>query len=152
MCFVLCAFAALIRFVAFSAFFKMAYYLNLFSPETYEAFTRSDRSVSGFRPRHRHAAERIKPGDRFVCYMTKLSRWVGILQVESEPFIDDSPRFYPDNDPSRFASVYERFTGYHETGQYPSTKTRSGIDSRLRKVRKKTLALGRVNFGEVSCS
>jgi predicted RNA-binding protein len=77
----------------------MAYYLNLFSPETYEAFTRSDRSVSGFRPRHRPAAQRITPGDRFVCYMTKLSRWVGILQVESEPFIDDSPRFYPDNDP-----------------------------------------------------
>ena len=77
----------------------MAYYLNLFSPETYEAFTRSDRSVSGFRPRHRQAARRIKPGDRFVCYMTKLSRWVGILQVESDPFIDDSPRFYPDNDP-----------------------------------------------------
>jgi hypothetical protein len=45
------------------------------------------------------AAQRIKPGDRFVCYMTKLSRWVEVLQVESEPFIDDSPRFYPDNDP-----------------------------------------------------
>jgi predicted RNA-binding protein len=77
----------------------MAYYLNLFSPETYEAFSRSDRSISGFRPRHRQAAQRIKPGDRFVCYMTKLSRWVGILQVESETFIDASPRFYSDNDP-----------------------------------------------------
>ena len=31
--------------------------------------------------------------------MTKLSRWVGILEVESEYFQDDSPIFYPTDDP-----------------------------------------------------
>ena len=77
----------------------MAYYLDLFSPETFEAFRRSDMTVSGFRPRHRNAAERIKPGDKLVCYLTKLSRWVGILEVVSGPYEDDSPRFYAESDP-----------------------------------------------------
>lgn len=77
----------------------MAYYLDLFSPATYEAFSKSDRTISGFRPRQRAAAQRIKPGDRLVCYMTKLSRWIGILEVESGPFEDSTPIFYPDDDP-----------------------------------------------------
>jgi hypothetical protein len=50
----------------------MAYYLDLFSPETYEAFGKSDRSVSGFRMRQLKSAQRIQPGDKFLCYMTKL--------------------------------------------------------------------------------
>ena len=47
----------------------MAYYLNLFSPETYTAFEQSDRIVSGFRRRQRPAASRIRRGDIFVCYL-----------------------------------------------------------------------------------
>ena len=31
--------------------------------------------------------------------MTKLSRWFGILEVESDYFIDDTPIFYPEDDP-----------------------------------------------------
>jgi predicted RNA-binding protein len=77
----------------------MAYYLDLFSPATYQAFSKSDRTVSGFRPRQRGVAQRVKRGDRFVCYMTKLSRWIGILEVESGPFEDSTPIFYPDSDP-----------------------------------------------------
>lgn len=77
----------------------MAYYLNLFSPETYEAFTRSDRTVSGFRNRQRNGAQRVKSGDKFVCYMTKLSRWIGMLEVVEGPFIDHVPIFYPEGDP-----------------------------------------------------
>jgi hypothetical protein len=75
------------------------YYTNLFSPETYEAFERSGREVSGFRMRQLSWAKRIKPGDRFICYMTKLSRWIGVLEVASEAFVDDSPLFYPEGDP-----------------------------------------------------
>jgi predicted RNA-binding protein len=77
----------------------MAYFLDLFSPETYEAFTKSDQTVSGFRVTQRGVAKEVKPGDRLLCYMTKLSRWVGVLEVQSNSFEDDSPVFYPDNDP-----------------------------------------------------
>jgi predicted RNA-binding protein len=77
----------------------MAYYLDLFSPETYETFSKSDRTISGFRLRHQNAASRVNVGDKLICYMTKLSRWIGILEVQSEWFRDDTPIFYPTDDP-----------------------------------------------------
>jgi predicted RNA-binding protein len=77
----------------------MTYYLDLFSPETYEAFSNSDMNISGFRLRQQKTAEKIHPGDKLVCYMTKLSRWVGILEIVSNCFEDDTPLFYPENDP-----------------------------------------------------
>lgn len=77
----------------------MAYYLDLFSPETFEAFTNSDRTVSGFRRRQRNAAAKMKPGDKMICYVTKISRWVGILEVVSKSYEDGTPLFYPEDDP-----------------------------------------------------
>ena len=77
----------------------MAYYLDLFSPETYKAFSNSARNVSGFRERQEGMADKIKPGDKLLCYMTKLSRWFGVLEVASEHFRDDTPIFYPADDP-----------------------------------------------------
>lgn len=77
----------------------MAYYLNLFSPETYEAFSHSDQTVSGFRARHQNMASRVKVGDRFICYMTKLGRWCGILEVVTDQYEDDTPIFYESDDP-----------------------------------------------------
>ena len=77
----------------------MAYYLDLFSPETYESFRSSGRDVSGFRPRQQNAANRVVPGDRLICYMTKLSRWFGVLEVIEGPYRDDTPLFYPEDDP-----------------------------------------------------
>jgi hypothetical protein len=77
----------------------MAYFIDLFSPETYEAFGRSSRDVSGFRIRHKGMADRIKAGDVLVCYLTRLSRWFGLLEVIEGPFIDDKPIFVPENDP-----------------------------------------------------
>lgn len=77
----------------------MAYYIDLFSPETYAAFTSSDRGVSGFRMRQKGIAAAVRPGDKLLCYMTKLSRWVGVLEVVSEYFLDDTPVFLPAADP-----------------------------------------------------
>lgn len=76
----------------------MAYFLNLSSPETYEVFSRSDRTLSGFRRRHWNMAQRIAPGDKFICYMTKLSRWIGLLEILEGPFIDETP-IYAQEDP-----------------------------------------------------
>ena len=77
----------------------MAYFIDLFSPETYEAFRTSPRDVSGFRLRQRAIAERINAGDIFVCYMTRLSRWFGLLEVIEGPYIDKQPIFAPEDDP-----------------------------------------------------
>jgi hypothetical protein len=77
----------------------MAFYIDLFSPDTYEAFTSSDQTISGFRERQKGVASSIKQGDIFLCYVTKLSRWVGCLEVQSDSFMDDTPVFYQENDP-----------------------------------------------------
>lgn len=72
----------------------MSYYIDLYSPNTYEAFSSSDRTVTGFRKRHLHKAGKVHPGDRFLCYMTKLSRWIGVLEVVSESFVDEQNRIF----------------------------------------------------------
>jgi predicted RNA-binding protein len=77
----------------------MPYYTALFSPETYEAFSRSDQTVSGFQSRQRNAASGVQVGDKLICYMTKLSRWVGVLEIVSESYRDDTTIFKPENDP-----------------------------------------------------
>jgi hypothetical protein len=64
-----------------------------------EAFGRSDRSVSGFRPRHKNAAERVRIGDKLLCYMTRVSRWFGVLEVLEGPFRDNTPIFVQEADP-----------------------------------------------------
>jgi predicted RNA-binding protein len=76
-----------------------AYFLNLFSPQTYETFKRSERDISGFRQRQMSAAERVSPGDKLICYLTKLGRWFGVLEVVEGPFIDHTPIYYPEDDP-----------------------------------------------------
>jgi hypothetical protein len=77
----------------------MSHFLDLFSPETHAKFTASARDVSGFRIRHRKAAERVKRGDALVCYLTRLSRWIGLLEVASDPFEDKTPLFVEGEDP-----------------------------------------------------
>lgn len=77
----------------------MGYFIDLFSPETYSAFSESDRTITGFRPRQRRLAARLGPGDLFLCYVTRLSRWVGLLEIESTAFDDQLPVFASVNDP-----------------------------------------------------
>lgn len=77
----------------------MNYWTNLFTPETYEAFYRSYRTVSGFRATQRGMADRIHVGDKFICYMVRMSRWIGVSEVLEGPFIDRTPIFVPDDDP-----------------------------------------------------
>lgn len=74
------------------------YWLNLFTPETWEAFRRHGGQVSGFRDRQRKTAETLQPGDLFVCYLVRLSRWCGLLRVISGPYVDAIPIFM-DPDP-----------------------------------------------------
>jgi hypothetical protein len=83
--------------VVFEEGTHMAFYLDLFSPETYDAFGKSDQRVTGFRLRQMGAAQKVRPGDKLLCYMTKLSRWVGTLEVIEGPYVDNEPLFYPED-------------------------------------------------------
>ena len=78
----------------------MAYYLNLFTPETWDAFRRHGATISGFRERQLATArDRIKPGDILLCYLVRLSRWCGALEIKSPAFTNSTPIF---SDPDPF--------------------------------------------------
>lgn len=77
----------------------MNYWSDLFTPETFEAFSRSDRTISGFRESQRSMADKVCVGDKFLCYMVRMSRWIGVLDVLDGPFADNTPIFVPDDDP-----------------------------------------------------
>ena len=68
----------------------MVYYLNIFSPETWRGFRDSGSQITGVRDRYLNAAGRVNPGDLMLCYLTRLSRWSGLLKVESHVYQDTS--------------------------------------------------------------
>lgn len=80
----------------------MAYWLDLFTGQTWEEFQAAGATVTGFRKTQVAAKKKIKPGDVFLCYLTGVSRWVGALEVEG-PSGDDRPIWKQDSFPVRFA-------------------------------------------------
>ncbi len=77
------------------------YFINLFSPETAKAFTASNKDVSGFRISRKTYVENqnIGPGDKLICYVTRIMRFVGVFEVKSMSYVDDQPIFSEEEDP-----------------------------------------------------
>ncbi len=67
------------------------YSLDLFTGKTWEEFHRNGAAVSGFKERRRRIAKRMQTGDYLLCCLTGLSRFVGVLEVLSESYYDDTP-------------------------------------------------------------
>jgi predicted RNA-binding protein len=78
------------------------YWLDLFTGKTWEEFLGKGANVSGFRESRRKLAKMIHPGDYFICYLTGISRFVGILEVKSESYFDKTPIWEDDVFPVRF--------------------------------------------------
>lgn len=47
--------------------------------------------MTGFRERRWRSVQQIKRGDYFLCYLTGVSRFIGVLEATSEPYWDESP-------------------------------------------------------------
>jgi predicted RNA-binding protein len=78
------------------------YWLDLFTGETWEEFLANDAKVSGFRENRRKTASRVRPGDYFICYLTGISRFVGVLEVQSDCYRDETPIWKRETFPIRF--------------------------------------------------
>jgi restriction system protein len=59
----------------------MNYWLDLFTVQTFEEFQKAGAKVSGFRDRQWNRCQRLQAGDKLLCYLTGISRWVGVLTV-----------------------------------------------------------------------
>jgi hypothetical protein len=66
------------------------YWLDLFTYETWKEFLATGAKVSGFSENRWKTAQNIKPGDIFLCYLTGISRWIGLLEVTGPVFKDSS--------------------------------------------------------------
>jgi predicted RNA-binding protein len=78
------------------------YWLDLFTGKTWEEFKKHGAEVSGFRHRRQRTAQKIKSGDYLICYLTGLSRFIGILEVKSGPYKDNSAIWEDAEFPIRF--------------------------------------------------
>ncbi len=79
----------------------MNYWLDLFTVTTWDEFRKYGAKVTGFRYRLRRSVDRVKKGDIFICYLTKVMRWVGALEVVG-PSKDKSRIWKHDEYPVRF--------------------------------------------------
>jgi hypothetical protein len=80
----------------------MNYWLDLFTGTTWDEFQKAGAKVTGFREHNRKRASKIRRGDVFLCYLTGVKRWVGLLEVTGEIFKDDAPIWAQDVFPVRF--------------------------------------------------
>ncbi|EFH86779.1 EVE domain-containing protein [Ktedonobacter racemifer] len=77
------------------------YWLDLFTEVTWQEFLNAGGETSGFRESRWRTVQQIKPGDYLICYLTRVSRLVGILEVVSEAFKDNTPIWEKDVFPCR---------------------------------------------------
>jgi EVE domain-containing protein len=67
---------------------ERTYWVQVFTPTTWSRFVDTGGTVTGFRQHRWNHIQSIKPGDRILCYLTGVSKWVGILDVICEPYLD----------------------------------------------------------------
>ncbi|MEM7589754.1 MAG: EVE domain-containing protein [Myxococcota bacterium] len=67
----------------------MAYWASSFTGKTWQEFQQSKAAAMGFRQHHYKRSQRMRKGDRILCYMVGVKRWVGLLEVTGSAYQDD---------------------------------------------------------------
>lgn len=68
-----------------------SYWLDLFTWKTWDQFVKSGANMSGFTEYRRKTVEKFRTGDILLCYLTGISRFIGLLEVTSGVIVDSSP-------------------------------------------------------------
>ncbi|HEV2388507.1 MAG TPA: hypothetical protein VGS20_14770 [Candidatus Acidoferrales bacterium] len=77
------------------------YWLDLFTGVTWNEFLAAGGDTSGFRASRWPTVQKIKTGDYLLCYLTGVSRFIGVLEATSAPFKDSSPIWKDEDFPCR---------------------------------------------------
>lgn len=77
------------------------YWLDLFTGETWNEFIENGSNVSGFRETRWNIVSKMKPGDFLLCYLTGVSRWVGLLEIVGAPYKDSTKIWRNEDFPCR---------------------------------------------------
>jgi len=78
-----------------------SYWLDLFTWTTWKEFLDAGGKVSGYRESRWKTVQKMRPADYLLCYLTGISRFIGVLEVTSQPFKDSSPIWKDEQFPSR---------------------------------------------------
>jgi hypothetical protein len=72
----------------------VSYWLDLFTYQTWTEFLAAGGQVSGFRQKRWNTVKQMKPGDILLCYLTGISRWIGLLEIAADalPAVETEPR------------------------------------------------------------
>ena len=74
------------------------YWLDLFTGFTWNEFLEAGGKVTGFRESRWKTLQRTQVGDYFLCYLTGVSRFIGFLEIVSEPYFDREQVIWKDED------------------------------------------------------
>jgi hypothetical protein len=61
--------------------------------------------VQGIKSRHRKKAERMKPGDKIIYYVTGIKAFAGVTTITS-PYFESHDRIWQSGDPKKAAEDY----------------------------------------------
>ncbi len=64
------------------------HYLGLFTIESWREFKVHGGRVMGFTEKKKLMAGRLKPGDKILCYVSKVSTFVGVMEVTGPAYLD----------------------------------------------------------------
>jgi hypothetical protein len=59
----------------------MNYWLDCFTGQTWQEFRNAGSTITGFNDHFKKHAGQIKPGDVLLCYLIRVMRWIGALEV-----------------------------------------------------------------------
>jgi hypothetical protein len=61
------------------------YWVQVFNETTWREFIKAGGTVTGFRDSRWGHVQKLRKGDVLLCYLRGQSKWIGILEVLSEP-------------------------------------------------------------------
>jgi len=77
------------------------YWIGTSTPETLKGFISAGSKTFGFSKSRWKTVQNIKTGDYIIHYLTKRSKFIGVLEVDLQPFCDKTPRYVNDTYPCR---------------------------------------------------
>lgn len=81
------------------------YWIVVGSPDNFQRTADLGFTVQGLKSRHRKKAERMKPGDKIIYYVTGRKAFGGIVTIES-PYFESHERVWTSNDAKKAAEDY----------------------------------------------
>ena len=81
------------------------YWIVVGSPDNFVRTAERGFTVQGFKSRHRKKAERMKPGDKIVYYLTGRKAFGGIVTIDY-PYFESHERIWVSGDPGKAEENY----------------------------------------------